>query len=132
MENLLTTIRQIIADAQQGAIRSVNHALTVMYWQIGRVIVEEEQHGHSRAAYGTSLIKALSASLVAEYGENFTARNLNLSRQLYLAYPIVNSLSSQLTWTHHRLLMRLHDLDLPTEQQLLAEIRRELDNSTDS
>ena len=49
MDKLITSIRQIITESQASAVRSVNHALTLMYWQIGRVIVEEEQQGNERA-----------------------------------------------------------------------------------
>lgn len=80
-----------------------------MYWHIGRIIVEDEQQGQDRAMYGKGLIKNLSSQLVAEYGENFSSRNLQLSRQFYLTYPIVNSVSSLLTWTHYKILIRLED-----------------------
>ena len=80
-----------------------------MYWHIGRVIVEDQQRGEARADYGKALIKTLSLQLVAEYGENFSGRNLHLSRQPYQTFPIVNSLSSQLTWTHYKALVRLDD-----------------------
>lgn len=109
LETVLSAIRQIIADAQTSAARSVNHALTLMYWHIGRVIVEDEQQGQARADYGKALILNLSAQLVADYGDNFSGRNLQLSRQLYLTFPIVNALSSQLTWTHYKALMRIDD-----------------------
>ena len=95
MDQVLANIRQIIAQSRESAARSVNHALTVMYWHIGRVIVDDEQHGPERATYGIALVKNLSAQLVAEYGQNFSVRNLHLSRQLYQTFPIVNSLSSQ-------------------------------------
>lgn len=111
METLLTQIRQIIAQSQESAVRSINHALTLMYWQIGRVIVEEEQQGQTRAEYGKALIKTLSEQLVADHGENFSTRNLQLSRQLYLTFPIVNAVSSQLTWTHYKALIRVDDAD---------------------
>ncbi|MBO0938698.1 DUF1016 family protein [Fibrella sp. HMF5335] len=109
MDKLLADLRLIIHQSRESAARSVNHALTLMYWQIGRLIVEDEQQGAERAVYGKALIKNLSAQLVADYGENFSSRNLQLSRQFYLAFPIVNSLSSQLTWTHYKVLIRLDD-----------------------
>lgn len=82
-----------------------------MYWHIGRLIVEDEQNGNVRATYGKALIKNLSVMLVAEYGENFSSRNLQLSRQFYQTFPIVNSLSSQLTWTHYKALIRINAPD---------------------
>jgi predicted nuclease of restriction endonuclease-like (RecB) superfamily len=109
MDQLVSEIRQIIHQSRESAARSINHALALMYWHIGRVIVEDEQQGQDRATYGKGLIRTLSSQLVTEYGENFSSRNLQLSRQFYLTYPIVNSVSSQLTWTHYKVLMRLED-----------------------
>ena len=111
MDKLIASIRQIITESQASAVRSVNQALTLMYWHIGRVVVEEEQQGNERADYGKALIKNLSAQLVADYGENLSSRNLQLSRQLYLTFPIVNALSSLLSWTHYKALMRIDDPD---------------------
>lgn len=109
MNQLVEDIRQIIGQSRESAARSVNHALTLMYWHVGRLIVEEEQKGEVRATYGKALIKNLSTQLVAEYGENFSSRNLHLSRQFYQTFPIVNSVSSQLTWTHYKSLIRLDE-----------------------
>lgn len=114
MDQLLVDIRQIISQSRESAAQSINHALTLMYWHIGRVIVDEEQQGQPRAGYGKALIKTLSVRLVAEYGENFSPRNLHLSRQLFQTFPIVNALSSQLTWTHYKALIRLDDPDKRT------------------
>ena len=109
MDQLVENIRQIISQSRESAVRSVNHALTLMYWHIGRLIIEEEQQGKARATYGKSLIKNLSVQLVTDYGENFSSRNLHLSRQLYQAFPNVNALSSQLTWTHYKALVRIDE-----------------------
>ena len=57
MEIFITEIRHIIQIARVNAVRSVNHALTVMYWHIGQRIVEEEQAGAERAKYKEYLIK---------------------------------------------------------------------------
>lgn len=111
MQTLLNDIRHIIAQARERAVRSVNHELTLMYWQIGQVIVEEEQQGAERAGYKEYLLKNLSAQLVSEFGSGFSRRQLELCRQLYLTFPIANALSSQLTWTHYKALVRLDDPD---------------------
>ena len=109
MNLVLDDIRKIIAQARERAVRSVNHELTLMYWQIGQIIVEEEQNGASRAGYKAYLLKNLSEQLVAEFGQGYSRRQLELFRQLYLTFPIANALSSQLTWTHYKLLVRLDD-----------------------
>jgi predicted nuclease of restriction endonuclease-like (RecB) superfamily len=111
MENILSDIRQIIEDARLQAARSVNHALTVMYWHIGQRIVVEEQAGATRADYKAYLLKNLSTALEKQYGDGFSRRQLELMRQLYLVFPIANALSSQLTWTHYKHLIRLEDAD---------------------
>ena len=100
MSDFLTDIRQIISEARRQAVRSVNHALTVMYWHIGNRIVEEEQRGKERADYKAYLLKDLAHTLEKEFGDGFSRRQLELMRQLYMVFPIANALSSELTWTH--------------------------------
>jgi hypothetical protein len=67
--------------------RSVNAIMTATYWGIGRRIVEEEQGGHERAAYGEALLARLSADLTDRFGRGFSRQNLQQMRQLYLAWP---------------------------------------------
>lgn len=86
---------------------SVNAVMVQAYWEIGREIVEEEQRGEDRAAYGSRLIEALSRSLTSEFGKGFTARNLRFMREAYLAFPIWNAVRTELSWTHYRLLSRV-------------------------
>ena len=57
---LATQLRNIILESQEMAVRSVDFQRVLMYWQIGRVILEEEQQGKERAGYGEFLIKAIS------------------------------------------------------------------------
>ena len=105
----LNQIRNIIAEAQQQAVRAVDFQRVLMYWNIGKTIFEEEQQGQERAEYGTYLIKHLSKELEPEYGTSFSVRQLELSRQFFRTFPIANSLRSQLNWTQYRLLIRIED-----------------------
>jgi len=114
MQALLHDIRRIIAEAQGRVARSVNHELTMTYWHIGRVIVEEEQQGRERADYGKQLVKDLSVHLQAEYGSGFSANNLWYMRQFFLAFPILHAVSGELTWTHYRTLVKVND---PTKRE---------------
>lgn len=109
--NLLLEIKNLIANARETAIRSVDFQRTLLYWYIGERIFNEEQQGKERAEYGDYLIKYLSEQLTPEYGSGFSFRNLNWYRQFYRTFPIVNSLRSQLSWTHYRTLIRLDDED---------------------
>jgi predicted nuclease of restriction endonuclease-like (RecB) superfamily len=110
-QNLIHEIKSLIAKAKEGAIRSVDHHRTVMYWHIGERIFNEEQQGKDRADYGNYLIKYLSEQLQPEYGKGFSYRQLELMRQFYRTFPISNSLRSQLSWTHYRLLLRIDNED---------------------
>jgi len=85
-EDFFLEIRQIIDSARSRAYSAVNTAMVEAYWQIGRRIVEEEQHGEDRAAYGQSLIKELSKRLVQEYGNGFSVVNLKNMRFFYLTF----------------------------------------------
>src|SRR5881397_36009 len=94
---IVNEIKDIIAGAKERAIRAVDQERVLMYWHIGKVIFEEEQQGKDRADYGTYLIKYLSEQLQPEFGSSFSFRNLNLFRQFYRVFPIVNALRSQFT-----------------------------------
>ena len=110
-KNILNQIQSIIANAQARAIRSVDTERVLMYWQIGKVIIEEEQQGKERAEYGEFLIKSLANALEPQYGTGFSYRQLILFRQFYRTFPIVNALRSQFSWTHYRTLIRIDNQD---------------------
>ncbi len=108
--DFFTDVRGILADARRAAYTAVNSAMVAAYWQIGRRIVEEEQGGATKAIYGEGLLKALSISLTAEFGKGFSLANLKNFRKFYLTYPDGSksyALRSFLSWTHHRLVMRV-------------------------
>lgn len=110
-QNLIHEIKSLIAKAKEGAIRSVDHHRTVMYWHIGERIFNEEQQGKERAGYGNYVVKYLSEQLQPEFGSGFSLRQLELMRQFYRAFPIANTLYSQLSWSHYKLLLRLDNED---------------------
>ena len=81
-------VSRIIDAARESATRSVNAAMTAAYWLIGHRIVEFEQSGEERAAYGGALIERLSNDLTAQFGRGFSRQNLQYMRLFYLAYPL--------------------------------------------
>ena len=99
-------IRTILETARRHVYATANTAMVQAYWNIGKRIVEQ-QGGNERAEYGAQLIKELSMQLTADFGKGFTIANLKNMRQFYLTYPIGYAVSSQLTWTHYRMLMRV-------------------------
>jgi predicted nuclease of restriction endonuclease-like (RecB) superfamily len=110
-KNIIHHIQAIIAQARENAIRSVNHERVLMYWQIGKVIFEEEQGGKDRARYGEFLIKSISQELQPQFGSGFSVRQLEMCRQFYRVWPIANTLCSQFSWSHYRLLVRIDNKD---------------------
>lgn len=104
---LFQTISLLIEQARQQVQRSVNTAMVQTYWHIGRVIVEDEQQGQSRAAYGAQQLQHLSQQLTDAFGKGFDARNLRNMRGFYMTYPIWNAVRTELSWTHYRVLLRV-------------------------
>ncbi len=82
-----------------------------MYWQIGRVILEEEQEGKERAGYGEFLIKSLSQNLQPQFGSGFSVRQLERYRQFYRTFPIASALRTQFSWTHYKSLISIDNQD---------------------
>jgi len=85
-DSILGDISHVIDAARKSAARSVNCIMTAAYWLIGRRIVESEQKGEKRAAYGAELIERLSVDLRKRYGNGFSRQNLQQMRQFYLLY----------------------------------------------
>jgi len=108
---LLTHIAAVIQQSRQQVQLAVNSAMVQCYWQIGRLIIEHEQQGQARAAYGKQQLQALSEQLTAEFGKGFDARNLRNMRAFFLAYPNWNAVRTELSWTHYRLLLRVDNLN---------------------
>lgn len=101
-------VRSSIINAQNKVYNAVNAAMVQAYWEIGEQIYKA--CGESdRAEYGKGLIKYIAENLSREFGKGFDERNLRKMRQFYLAYPIRDSLSPELSWTHYRRLMRIED-----------------------
>ena len=106
----VSEIKQILSAARQKAYAAVNFAMVEAYWLIGKRIVEEEQQGKERAAYGEEILKTLSAELTKEFGKGFGERSLRDFRQFYLTFQeaeIWHTLCAQLSWSHIRLIMRV-------------------------
>lgn len=110
-QSVITDIKAIILNAKERAIRSVDHERTMMYWEIGQRIFEEEQQGKDRAGYGDYLTKFVAEQLEPEYGSGFSKRQIELFRQFYRTFPIANTVYSQLSWSQYKLLIRLDNQD---------------------
>ena len=113
-KQLIGQIKDIVSSAQQRAVRSVNTERVAMYWQIGKIIFEEEQQGKDRAEYSSFLIKSISNELQAIFGSGLGIRQLEMNRQFYRAFPNTNALRSQFSWTHYKKLISIENKDKRT------------------
>ena len=109
LESVYASIKTILDEARSKVMRTVNFTMVRAYWEIGRIIVEEEQSGKERATYGKALIEELSKRLAADYGRGFTTTNLWYMRQFYLTFTKFHALRGELTWTHYRLLLKVEE-----------------------
>ena len=109
MNNLYRSVRKVIEQARGFVSVAANTALVRQNWEIGRLIVEHEQGGNRKAEYGKAQIAGLAQRLTTEYGCGYDERNLRYMRSFYLAFPIWNTLCSELSWSHYRILMRVGD-----------------------
>ncbi len=93
---LLSGVSLIINEARNASVRAINSIMSATYWEIGRMIVENEQKGKNRAGYGEKIIKGLSKDLTDCFGKGFSARNLRQMRQFYISKPIWQTPSAKL------------------------------------
>ena len=119
-QKLLADARQIIDTARANAVRSVDFNRVMMYWNLGRRVFEEEQHGKDRAEYGARIIRGLAERLEPEYGSGFGIRQLEQSRRFYRLYPIAHTLYAQLNWSQYKLLISIEDAQKREYYQLEA------------
>ena len=143
--DFLQGVSDVLAHARKNAKTAVNLSMVYAYFEIGRMIVEEEQHGANRAAYGTQLLKELSAYLTKNFGKGFSVGNLKNIRQFYKVYSedqIGETVFSQfgnlpavstgrkfyLSWSHYLKLMRIDNIE---ERQYNSSLYERLALSTD-
>lgn len=84
--NLFQQVAVLLKNAQQQVLRTVNSTMVFTYFEIGRMIVEEEQNGKERADYGKQVLKGLSVQLTKEFGKGFSLSNLEQIRKFYMIY----------------------------------------------
>ncbi len=88
-------VADLLKEARKSVIQTVNKTMVYTYFEIGRMIVEEEQNGKTRAEYGKQIIKDLSQNLTRDFGKGFSTTNLKQMRQFYLLYSKSQTLSDQ-------------------------------------
>lgn len=108
-DQLLGNIGITLQKARENAFKAINHELVKANWEIGKHIVEYEQHGNEKADYGSSLLTNLAKDLKIAYGKGFSKSTIYLCRQFYLKYPIFQTVSGKLSWSHYAELLTVSD-----------------------
>jgi len=102
-------IEGLIQQAKAKVAAAVNFAMVEVYWNIGKIIVEEEQKGNAKAVYGEQLIPMLSKQLTQQFGKGFSKSNLAYMRQFYNMFSNFHAVRGNLSWTHYRLIMKVQN-----------------------
>ncbi|SIS85405.1 PDDEXK nuclease domain-containing protein [Chryseobacterium gambrini] len=126
---LLQNISSLLDNARKKVAVAVNQTIVLTYYEIGRMIVEDEQNGENRAEYGKAVLKDLSLHLTERFGKGFSVSNLKQIRQFYIVYSKGQTLSDEsgvitnqkparqdsikfnLSWSHYLKLMRITDIN---------------------
>ena len=134
---LLADIGVTIETARQNAVKAINTELVKANWEIGRHIIEFEQHGNERAEYGTDLLARLSKDLKLRYGKGFGRRNILDMRRFYLCYQKWQAVPAKLSWTHIITLLavtddtarKFYEKQVIHENLSYRELERQIDSS---
>ena len=97
---LASQVAQVIREARQIAYRAVNFTMVLAYWNIGKLIVEDELHWE-RADYGKAVLRNLTQRLTQEFGKGFDERELRKMCQFYRCFEIRDTLRPELSWSHY-------------------------------
>ena len=88
-------IKLVIDNARNNAFYAVNNELLTAYWNVGRIIVKNEQNGNIKAEYGKQVLLQLSKELTKLLGKGFSRSNLQFMRKFYINYPICQTVSGK-------------------------------------
>jgi predicted nuclease of restriction endonuclease-like (RecB) superfamily len=139
--DLAERIEQLIAEAKKRTISAVNTAIVYTYYEIGKMIVEDEQQGEERAKYGKAILKDISLRLTNKFGRGFSVDNLENMRRFYLVYSNSETLSRNLgftlSWSHYLKLIRIdnpeerrfYEIEARENNWSLRELQRQFDSS---
>lgn len=134
---LVQSIGETIEEARNRAVKAVNIELLRANWEIGKFIVEFEQHGSEKADYGSSLLENLAKDLRVRFGKGFSKSNVYLMRLFYIKFPIFQTLSGKLSWSHYAELLGVTDdtsrefyiKQCENENWSVRELKRQINSS---
>jgi predicted nuclease of restriction endonuclease-like (RecB) superfamily len=148
---LFENIKALLNEARNAVARNINTAMVMTYFEIGRMIVVDEQQGKARADYAEETLKNLSLDLTREFGKGFSERNLENMRKFYLLYAAkisqtvsaksetlsrISPIIFQMSWSHYVFLMRLpeaerkfYEIEAVKQNWSLRELERQFNTS---
>ena len=110
-DNIINEIKDVIINSRNKIAYEVNNTMVLAYWNVGRIIVENEQNGNIKAEYGRRVIKELSKELRKILGSGFSVSNLFNMKKFYITYPKFQTLSGKLSWSHYCELLSIDNAD---------------------
>ena len=108
---MIQEIKDVILSNRKKVAYEVNNTMLYAYWNVGRIIVENEQNGSIKAEYGKQIMKELSKELRKILGSGFSVSNLFNMRKLYITYPKFQTVSGKLSWSHYCELLSIENVD---------------------
>ena len=137
---IVKNVIDLLENARKKVVTTFNQTMVLTYFEIGRMIVEEEQKGENRAEYGKKILKILSKKLTEKYKKGFSLTNLKQIRSFYLVYSEKGqTLSDQfkLSWSHYVKLSRIsnpderkfYEIEAVKNNWSLRELERQFDSA---
>lgn len=108
VNELFSDIKELVINSRNKVYRTVNQEMLNLHWNIGKMI-STIQRGSKRAAYGEQVLASVSKLLTEEFGRGFSKKNLEMMRKFYFYFPITQTLSMQLSWSHYVEIIRIDD-----------------------
>lgn len=108
---MIKDIKEVIVYSRQKVSYEVNNTMIIAYWNVGKIIVQNEQNGNIKAEYGKQTLKEVSKELRKILGNGFSVSNLQYMRKFYITYPKQQTLSVKLSWSHYCELLSIENSD---------------------
>ena len=136
-KKIIEDIKEVIVSSRQKVAYEVNNTMLLAYWNVGKIIVENEQNGNIKAEYGKQVMKELSKELRKILGSGFSVSNLQYMRRFYLTYKKQQTLSVKLSWSHYCELLSIENEDernfyekeCINSKWSVRELKRQIDTS---
>lgn len=109
VDYMFSNIKELVNSSKNRIYTTINTEMLNLYWQIGKIIVENIQQGDKRANYGEAVLEKLSQKLVTEFGKGFSIINLRRMRKFYCLFQIRSTVLTQLSWSHYLELVRIEE-----------------------